>query len=63
MRRFYGFLLLIISTLLIIVCGFNPQREKINSGLEYEGGYETLYKVDLGSDNNNKENIQNIQKL
>ncbi len=57
MRRFYGFLLLIISTLLIIVCGFNPQKEKINSGLEYEGGYETLYKVDLGSDNNNINDI------
>ncbi len=59
MRRFYGFLLLIISTLLIIVCGTKPQLENITSGLEYEGGYETLYKVDLG-ENNTIENIGNI---
>ncbi len=59
MRRFYGFLLLIISTLLIIVCGTNPQLEKITSGLEYEGGYETLYKVDLG-ENDTIENISSV---
>lgn len=45
MRRFYGFLLLIISTLLIIVCGFNPQREKLIQALNMKVAMKLYTKL------------------
>lgn len=47
MRRFYGFLVLITSLLLIVIASIQPQVRNISSGLEYEGGHEALFEVDL----------------
>ena len=47
MRRFYGFLVLVVSLLLVVFSNIQPQVSKLTAGLEYAGGYETLYKVDF----------------
>lgn len=47
MRRFYGFLVLVVSLLLVVFSNIQPQVSELTSGLEYGGGYETVYKVDF----------------
>ena len=47
MRRFYGFLVLVVSLLLVVFSNIQPQVSELTAGLEYAGGYETVYKVDF----------------
>ena len=39
MRRFYGFLVLVVSLLLVVCSNIQPQVSELTAGLEYAGGY------------------------
>ena len=40
MRRFYGFIVLVVSLLLVVFSNIQPQVSELTAGLEYAGGYE-----------------------
>ena len=54
MRRFYGFLTLIVSIILVVFCNVQSCISSINSNVEYSGGYEVLYKIAAWIDNKPK---------
>ena len=60
MRRFYGYLVLVVSLLLIVSCNLQSFVSNISSGIEYSGGYEVLYKVDYKDSNKTIDDIANI---
>lgn len=60
MRRFYGYLVLIVSLLLVVFCNLQSQVQNITSGIEYSGGFEVLYKVDYRDSNKTIDDIANI---
>lgn len=60
MRRFYGFLVLVVSLLLVVFSNIQPQVSELTAGLEYAGGYETVYKVDFPDSLKSLEEIGDI---
>ena len=60
MRRFYGYLALIVSLILVVFCNIQTQVQNVKSGIEYSGGYEILYKVDFKE---SKKDVDEISKL
>jgi len=60
MRRFYGFLVLVVSLLLVVFSNIQPQVSELTAGLEYAGGYETVYKVDFKDSQKELEEIGDI---
>ncbi|MDD6301732.1 MAG: hypothetical protein PUA56_00255 [Bacillales bacterium] len=60
MRRFYGFIVFITSLLLIVFACLQTQVRDVVSGLEYSGGYETLYQVDLKTSDKSINDIADI---
>ena len=62
MRRFYGFLVLVVSLLLVVFSNIQPQVSELTAGLEYAGGYETVYKVDFPDSLKSLEEIVKFEK-
>lgn len=60
MRRFYGFLVLVVSLLLVVFSNIQPQVSDLTAGLEYAGGYETVYKVDFRDSDKELKDIGDI---
>lgn len=60
MRRFAGYISIVITLLLAVVFTVTVQTSSLNYGLEYGNGYEAVYKVDFQESTKNIDDIVNI---
>ena len=57
MRKFAGYILIVITLLFSVLFNVSVQTGGLNSGLEYGQGYEAVYRVDF------KESTKNIDDI
>ena len=60
MRRFIGYITIVITLILTVVFNIQVQTESLRSGLEYGGGYEAVYRVNSNDSGLTVENIAEI---
>lgn len=63
MRRFYAFLIMVVSILAVVVFNIQGQYELFGYGLEYSTGTEITYLITPNEDNQNNFDIQNVAKI
>ena len=62
MRKFTGYIAIVVTLLLTVLFSFNVQSESLNYGLEYDDGYEAVYRVDFEESSKTIDDIVEIFK-
>jgi len=60
MRRFAGYLAIVVTLILTVAFNISHQIGDLNLGLEYGSGYEAVYRVDFEESSKDIEDIVNI---